>query len=79
VDHRGWRSSWIAPARELSGMPTQVVVGLVANQAGELMMAIRIGEDGDTVLLPTQSAVELIANARRAMTEKLRIENGGES
>jgi uncharacterized membrane protein YeaQ/YmgE (transglycosylase-associated protein family) len=74
----GWVSSMIAPARELSGRPTQVVVGLIGTQAEELVFAIRISEDGEPALLSTQLAFELIAYARLTMTEKLRIENGAQ-
>jgi hypothetical protein len=76
VDNHGWRTSLIAPARELSGKTTQVVIGLIKGEAG-LLFAIRIGEHGETVTMPDQSANELISNARLTMTEKLRIENGG--
>ena len=74
MDKRDWHTSLIAPARELTGETTQVVVGLLETQPGELIFAIKIGEDGEPVLLAVQSAYELIVNARMTMTEKSRIE-----
>jgi hypothetical protein len=51
-----------------------VVVGLLGTRPGELTFAIKIGEDGEPVLLAVQSAYELIVNARMTMTEQSRIE-----
>ncbi|MCU1687806.1 MAG: hypothetical protein JWQ81_8545 [Amycolatopsis sp.] len=72
-----WIASKIAAARDLSGAPTQVVVGLIRMQRGDLVFSIRIGEGGEPAVLPSQSAYELIANAHLTMAEKLQLENIG--
>jgi hypothetical protein len=73
----GWRTSLIAPARALSERSTQVVVGLVETDDGELTFAIKIGADSEPVVLPEQSANEFIANAHETLAEKLRLSTSG--
>jgi hypothetical protein len=71
----GWVSSMIAPARELSGRPTQVVVGLIRTQTGALVFAFRVGEDGEPAIMSPHAAFELISYARLALAEKQNTEN----
>lgn len=74
MDQNKWQPSLIAPAREFSGRPTQVVVGVIATQGGP-QIAIRIGADGEAVILPPQAAVELITNLRQVVLAKYREDN----
>ncbi|GAA4528991.1 hypothetical protein GCM10023192_14760 [Amycolatopsis samaneae] len=59
------------PARSLTGRASQVAVGIVAVIGGPTQMALRVGEDGEPVLLPPVAMAELISNARFVLAQKI--------
>ncbi|GAA1967576.1 hypothetical protein [Amycolatopsis minnesotensis] len=76
MDDRGWRLLLITPARELSGTPSQVVVGLIKTTAG-FQVVIQIGDDTPAAILPAQAVSEHIKNMYAAVAEKARLEAMG--
>jgi hypothetical protein len=74
VDKTGWVTSLISPAIERSGRATQIVTGLIRNETGGLIFALRIGEGGEEVLVQDYAVCGLIVHMRQMIQEKFREE-----
>lgn len=69
----GWHTKLITPALDHEGRPSQVTVGTVLTEDGRLLIAIRVGHDGDEVVIPgPATASEHIANVEQVRDEKQR-------
>lgn len=69
MSRSGWHTALIAPARDLEGHSTQVIAGVI-HWRGRGHVAVRLGEDGNTVLLAERATRELIANLHTALNER---------
>lgn len=69
----GLRTSLIVQGFGRNGRAVPVVTGLVETAAGGLQLALRVGESGETVIVPLQVANQLVVNLREAMRERLKI------
>jgi hypothetical protein len=64
-DGREWRSSWPIQARDLNGHLVAVLVGILDDTDQEI--ALRVGDDGATVLLSLAAGPALICALRDAI------------
>jgi hypothetical protein len=70
----GWRTSLVVHAVDVpSGQEVSVVVGLIETAAGGLQVAMRVGEDGNPMVLTLQEAAQLELNVRGVLAERYRI------
>ncbi|QWF85297.1 hypothetical protein [Amycolatopsis sp. CA-230715] len=68
-----WRTTLITQVRELpSWRTTQLVVGLIETDRG-IRTAMRIGEDGQVVLIADQAANEHIKHIKATLAERDRL------
>jgi|1185.fasta_scaffold684320_2 hypothetical protein len=69
-DHRWQEAPFIVPARTVTGLATQVTLGLVDTGDG-LRRAIRVGTDSSPAILPRQAMTELVGHARAMVVREL--------
>lgn len=65
----GWRITRVVHGHGLTGRLVPVVVGLVETDAGDVMVALRVGDVGMPVFLPLRPAAELIVNVRATLDD----------
>jgi hypothetical protein len=65
---RVWRIVLIAPARSLTGKPTQVVSGILQVD-GQRHIAVRVG-DGQPAVMGNEAVRQHIANCHTALAER---------
>jgi hypothetical protein len=77
----GWRTSMMvhgytltqraAPGPTAPSVP--VVAGLIETATGDVQFAMRIGQDGDPVILSLQAASQHITHVRELLLDRLRL------
>lgn len=50
-----------------------ITVGLIDTAAGGVQLAMRVGEDGEPILLPIHVGAQLIVNLREALDDRFKI------
>jgi hypothetical protein len=71
-EFRGWVTSLMVEAVELSGQRVNVVTGVIATTGG-LQIAMRVG-DGTTIVLSPGAAAQLVVNLRKSVGTKMQAE-----
>jgi hypothetical protein len=67
-------SSGVVPASSLTGDTRQVIAGLIETADGP-QIAMRVGEDGEVVILPQLATSEVITNLHQLARDQLERED----
>jgi hypothetical protein len=70
----GWRTTLVAQGVDVRTQArVPVVIGLIESAAGGVVPALRVGEDGDPVILSLQAAAQHLANVRTVIDELFKV------